>query len=57
MKKFEILKFEQGEKLDHNFQVKFHGESNGDTDSPDVQKRSLDPEKGHHDKGIIGANN
>ena len=34
-KKFEILKFELGEKLDHHFEVKFHGESNGD--GPDVQ--------------------
>ena len=29
--KFEILKFELGEKLDLHFQVKFHCESNGDS--------------------------
>ena len=52
-KKFEILKFELGEKLDHHFKVKFHGESNGD--GPDVQKRCLDPEMGH--KGLVGAKN
>ena len=32
-------KFELGDKLDHHFKVKFHGESNGD--GPDVQKRRL----------------
>ena len=40
-KKFEILKFEQGEKIGHHFKVKFHGKVNGD--SPHVQKRCLDP--------------
>ena len=35
------LKFEPGEKLDHYYKVKFHGESNGD--GPDAQKRCLDP--------------
>ena len=52
-KNFEILKFELGEKLDHHFRVKFHGESNGD--SLDALKRCLDPEMGH--KGLIGARN
>ena len=47
-KKFEILKFELGEKLDRHFKVKFHRESNGD--SLDDLKRFLDTEMGH--KGL-----
>ena len=36
------FKFELGEKLDHRYAVKFHGESNGG--SLEVLKRCLDPE-------------
>ena len=53
MSKFKNLQFELGEKLGHHFEVKFRGESNGD--SPNVQKRCLDPEMGH--KGLVGAKN
>ena len=52
-KKFEIFKFQAGEKLDHHLKVKFHGKSNGD--SPDVQNRCLDPEMANH--GLIWAKN
>ena len=51
--KIKILKFELEEKLDHHFKVKFYGELT--VDSPDVQKRCLDPEMGH--KGLVGAKN
>ena len=37
--------FELGEKLDHHFNVKFYGESNGD--SLDALKRCLDTEMDH----------
>ena len=37
--------------MDHHFQVKFHGDSNGD--SLGTLKRCLIPEMGH--KGLIGA--
>ena len=36
---------------DHQFEVKFHGESNGD--SLDAIKRFFDPEMAH--EGLIGA--
>ena len=39
------LKFELGEKLDHRFQVRFYGKSNGD--SLDALKRCSDPELCH----------
>ena len=43
--KFKNLKFELGEKLDHLYEVKFHGESNGD--SLEALKRYIDPKIGH----------
>ena len=39
------LQFELGEKLDHRYAVKCHGELNGD--SLEALKRCLDPEMGH----------
>ena len=38
------LNFEQGEKSDHQFKVKIHGESNGDSLDTRALKRCLDPE-------------
>ena len=49
----ENFKFELGEKIDHHYKIKFHGESIGN--SLDALKRCLDRKMAH--KGLIGAKN
>ena len=44
-----------GENLDHQFEVKFHGDLNGDNDSLGALKRCLNSKMAH--KGLIGARN